>query len=93
MGLLIRSKIKSYLGGRMIQTKVSITVKQQEFINNYKSYGFKNKSSMFRRALDLLIAEYKKKQLEKSAKLYAEIYSKDNELQVLTNSAVGEWPE
>lgn len=80
-------------GDRMIQTKVSISDDQNLFVNKFKSFGFKNKSSMFRKALDLLIAEYKKDQLAKSAQLYAEIYSTDSDLQELTESAISDWPE
>jgi metal-responsive CopG/Arc/MetJ family transcriptional regulator len=77
----------------MIQAKVSISDDQYMFVNKFKSFGFKNKSSMFRKALELLIAEYKKNQLAKSAQLYAEIYSTDSELKELTESAINDWPE
>lgn len=81
------------LGGNMMQSKVSISDEQYLFVNQYKSFGFKNKSSLFRKALELLIAEYKKQQLAKSAQLYAEIYSTDSDLQELTDSAISDWPE
>ena len=77
----------------MIQTKVSINDKQYLFLNKYKTFGFKNKSSMFREALDLLMREFKHDQLKKSAELYSEIYSEDKELRELTNSAINGWPE
>lgn len=77
----------------MIQTKVSINDEQNMFVNKFKSLGFKSKSSMFRKALELLIAEHKKNQLARSAQLYAEIYSTDSDLQELTESAISDWPE
>jgi hypothetical protein len=77
----------------VIQTKVSINDKQYLFLNKYKTFGFKNKSSMFREALDLLMREFKRDQLKKSAELYSEIYSEDKELRELTNSAINGWPE
>ena len=77
----------------MIQAKVSISEDQYIFVSKFKSFGFKNKSSMFRKALELLIAEHKKSQLAKSAQLYAEIYSTDSDLQELTESAISDWPE
>ena len=80
-------------GDSMIQAKVSISDDQYAFVNKYKEFGFKNKSSLFRRALELLIEEYKKDQLAKYAKLYAEIYSTDSDLQELTESAISDWPE
>ena len=77
----------------MIQTKISINDSQNVFLNNYKTLGFKSKSSMFREALDLLMKEFKLNKLKKSAELYSEIYSEDNELRELTNSAISDWPE
>ena len=38
-------------------------------------------------------AELEAKELQKSAELYAEIYRKDKELQGLTESALGGWPQ
>lgn len=77
----------------MIQAKISINENQNLFLKKYKTLGFKNKSSMFREAIDLLIREYKRKKLKKSAELYSEIYSEDKELRELTNSAISGWPE
>ncbi|MDO9577557.1 MAG: hypothetical protein Q7J16_06690 [Candidatus Cloacimonadales bacterium] len=77
----------------MIQVKISISNDLNDFANNFKSLGFKSKSSLFRKALEILISEYKKTQLDKSAELYSEIYSTDLELRELTESAVSDWPE
>jgi len=77
----------------MVQTKICISDEQNLFINKFKSFGFKNKSLMFRNALDLLMKEFKNNQLKKSADLYAEIYSSDPELKELTESALNDWPE
>ena len=81
------------IGDSMMQAKISIRDEQYTFVNKFKSLGFKNKSSMFRNALDLLMKEYKHIQLRKSAELYAEIYSNDSELKELTESALNDWPE
>lgn len=77
----------------MVQTKISISNEQKMFVKKFKSLGFKSKSSLFRKALDLFIEEYKKKQLARSAQLYAEIYSTDRDLQKLTESTIKDWPE
>jgi|AntAceMinimDraft_16_1070373.scaffolds.fasta_scaffold103290_1 hypothetical protein len=77
----------------MVQAKVSISDEQNMFINQFRSFGFKNKSLMFRNALDLLKKEFKQIQLRKSADLYAEIYSSDKETRGLTESALNDWPE
>ena len=77
----------------MQQVKVSINEKQIEFLNEYHNYGFKDKSSLVRKAIDHFKKELEIQKLKKSADLYAEIYSKDSELQDLTKSALSGWPE
>ena len=77
----------------MQQVKVSIDEKQVEFLNEYHNYGFKDKSSLVRKAIDHFKKELEIQKLKKSADLYAEIYNKDSELQDLTKSALSEWPE
>ena len=77
----------------MQQVKVSIDEKQIEFLNEYHNYGFKDKSSLVRKAIDHFKKELEIQKLKKSADLYAEIYNKDSELQDLTKSALSEWPE
>ena len=56
-------------------------------------YGFKDKSSVIRKALKQFRKELERKSLEKSADLYAEIYEQDSELKKLTESALSGWPE
>ncbi len=77
----------------MQQAKFSIEQNQIEFLDQYKIYGFKDKSTMVRTALDDLKRMLEDRQLEKSAELYAEIYAQNKELQELTESAIGGWPE
>ena len=77
----------------MQQVKVSVNEKQIDFLNKYHSYGFKDKSSLIRKAIDHFKKELEIQKLKKSADLYNEVYSKDAELQDLTNSALSEWPE
>ena len=77
----------------MLQAKFSVEKKQVQFLNNYKAYGFKDKSSMLRVALDHFKKEMELESLRKSADLYSEIYSKDDDLKELTETAVTGWPE
>lgn len=77
----------------MVQAKFTIAETQRRFLNQHKKYGFKDKSSVIRAALDRLQKEFEKEKLMKSADLYAEIYDKDKELRKLTDSAITEWPE
>ena len=77
----------------MQQAKFSCQENQVEFLNNYKDYGFKNKSAMVRESLNLLREKLESQKLRESADLYAETYLEDSELKALTDSAVQGWPE
>lgn len=77
----------------MQQAKFSLTFSLMEFLNNYKVYGFKDKSSMVRAALLRLKEEFELKSLQQSANLYAEIYEEESDLQELTETAIVGWPE
>ena len=77
----------------MQAVKFMASSEQFDFLRNYQMYGFKNKSAMMRAALDHLRQELEVANLVESAKLYAEIYENDSELQELTESAIVGWPE
>jgi len=77
----------------MLQAKYSVEEKQAYFLSNYKTYGFKDKSSMLRTALDHFMKEMELESLKESADLYSEIYSQDDDLKELTETAVSGWPE
>ena len=77
----------------MLQAKFSVKETQAQFLSNYKVYGFKDKSSMVRAAIDHFKKEMDLKSLRKSAELYSEIYSQDDDLKELTETAVTGWPE
>ena len=76
----------------MQQAKFSLSSEQFDFLSLHKEYGFKDKSSMVRRALDRLQLELKAEKLKKSADLYSEIYAESDDLQDLTESGLLEWP-
>ncbi|NQT56534.1 MAG: hypothetical protein HQ551_09930 [Desulfobacteraceae bacterium] len=77
----------------MLQAKFSVEETQAGFLNNYKLYGFKDKSSMLRAAIDHFKKAFELERLKKSADLYSEIYSKDEDLRELTEIAATGWPE
>ena len=77
----------------MYQAKLSISETQRELLNKHKQYGFKDKSSMVRAALNDLKRKLELEKLKESAELYAEIYEEDAELKELTESALIDWPE
>jgi hypothetical protein len=77
----------------MQQAKFSVEQTQIDFLNNYRVYGFKDKSSMVRAALNRLKEELELQSLKRSADVYAEMYAEDPELKELTEAAMSEWPE
>jgi len=77
----------------MLQAKFSIEETQAQFLNNFKVYGFKDKSSMLRKAIEHFKKKMELESLRKSAELYSEIYSEDDDLKELTKIALNGWPE
>lgn len=77
----------------MFQAKFSIEETQAQFLNNFKVYGFKDKSSMLREAIEHFKKEIELESLRKSAELYSEIYSENDDLKELTEIALSGWPE
>ena len=72
----------------MQQTKISLDESQLDFLNSYRELGFKDKSSLVRTAIQEFIRSFERQKLAKSAKLYAEVYKEDEDLRLLTDSAI-----
>ncbi len=66
---------------------------QAKFLNHYQDYGFDSQEAMINLALEKLKEEIEDKELEESAKLYAEIYQEDKDLQELTEAACADFLE
>lgn len=77
----------------MLQAKFSVEETQVQFLNRFKSFGFKDKSAMLRAAIEHFKKELELERLKRSADLYAEIYDKDEALKELTGAASEGWPE
>jgi Arc/MetJ-type ribon-helix-helix transcriptional regulator len=77
----------------MIQAKFSLNAAQVAFLEQHKSYGFKDKSEAVRFALQSLQQSLQQKHLEESAELYAQLYEEDPEIKDLAEMALAEWPE
>jgi len=60
----------------MLQAKFSLEETQVQFLKNFKTQGFKDKSSMLRAAIEHFKKDMEIESLRKSADVYAEIYSK-----------------
>jgi Arc/MetJ-type ribon-helix-helix transcriptional regulator len=77
----------------MQQVKVSLDDSQIEFLRDFRTFGYQDKSSMVREAIDHLRQSQVQRQLEASAELYAEVYAADDDLRTLTEQALEGWPE
>lgn len=77
----------------MLQAKFSVEETHAHFLNNYREYGFKDKSAMLRAAISHFKKEFELKRLKESADLYSEIYSEDKDLVELTETATTGWPK
>ena len=77
----------------MQQAKFSVEEAQVSFLNSFKTYGFKDKSALVRTAIEHFKNKVELENLKKSAELYSEIYSEDNDLKELTKTAISGWPE
>ena len=76
----------------MRQVKVSLEQSQIEFLDNHEEFGFKDKSSLVRAALSLMMQELEPERLRESVNLYGELYD-DAELLEMTEDAAVDWPE
>lgn len=73
----------------LTQKKISISSEQNEFLENYKQWGFTDQSSIIREALSQFIKEVKTKQrkmqmAEKAKELLSD-YKTDNKLTTFTD--------
>lgn len=77
--------------GFMRQAKFSLKDDQIAFLGQYASYGFKDKSSMVRAALQLLRKTLELQGLKASAKIYAEIADDELDLPDLSHDEMAGW--
>jgi hypothetical protein len=77
----------------MQQAKISLTDDQAEFVNQFALFGYRDKSSLVRAALDGLRRDVLQSRLRESADLYADQYAGDEDLRRLTGQALEGWPE
>lgn len=73
----------------LTRKKISISIEQNEFLKNYKKWGFSDQSSIVREALSQFITEVKtmqrKSQMAEKAKELLSDYSTDEELTPFTD--------
>ena len=77
----------------MFKAKINLREDEAAFLERYRAFGYKDKSSMIREALRMFREHKEREALEESARLYEDAYERDSELQALTDSAAEDWPE
>ncbi len=77
----------------MVQAKFTLSDEQLAFVEKHRAYGFKDRSELVRSALSRLQQELELQTLEKSARLYEEVYAEDAETQAWVEDARQGWPE
>jgi len=68
----------------MQQSKFSLTESNVEFLKQYQTLGYPDKSSLVREAIDQFKTKMTQQQLAESADLYAEVYAEEEDLQELS---------
>jgi hypothetical protein len=71
----------------MAQAKFTLYQSHIDFLEQFKDWGFKDRSTVVRLALDRLAQELERSEIARSGDLYTELYEEDLELQQLTESA------
>ena len=73
----------------LTQKKISISLEQKQFLENYRQWGFTDQSSIVREALTLFIRELKtnqrRTQMAQKAKELVSEYTTDKELTCFTD--------
>ncbi len=77
----------------MEQIKISLKKEQIEFINHHSRFGFKDKSSLIRKAVDIFKENIETESLKSSAKILAEIYSEEGTIKEWINDSTKNWPD
>ncbi|MFN8358062.1 MAG: hypothetical protein U0Y10_26605 [Spirosomataceae bacterium] len=71
--------------------QLELLPKYQHLLENHKKYGFSDKNAMINYALEKLEEQFQvTTQLATSAELYAQLYEEDEDLQLLTQTALND---
>ena len=77
----------------MEQIKISLKKEQIEFIQNHSKFGFKDRSSLIRKAVEVLKENIESDNLRASAKILSEIYSNDDRTKDWIKDSNKSWPD
>ena len=77
----------------MHQAKFTLHETHTDFLSSHKEYGFKDKSSMLRAAIEHYRKQLEQQRLQQSADIYTDIYEQEHGLQELTSTGVQGWPD
>jgi len=76
----------------MKQVKVGLNESHVKLLEQFKRFGFKDKSEMVRFALDLYVKDMANRRLRESVALYAQVYEEDVETREWMKANTAEWP-
>ena len=76
-----------------MQAKFTIDESQMLFLKQHRAYGFKDRSSMLRAAIEMFYEQLELQRLRESADLIAELYDDDQESQQWVEDAISGWPQ
>ena len=76
----------------MHQAKFSLKESNLLFLQEYRPYGFKDKSEVVRTDLDRLADDFTRRRLRESAALYEEVYEENRKTREWTDADLAEWP-
>ena len=77
----------------MTQAKFSLEQSQIDFLEQHRAFGYEDKSSMVRAAVQRLREELELRILEESAELYRQLHEGDAEAKAWVEDAVSAWPQ
>ncbi|MHB8906400.1 MAG: hypothetical protein ACYC6D_09780 [Melioribacteraceae bacterium] len=77
----------------MEQVKISLRKEHTDFIKHHSKFGFKDRSSLVRKAIDYLKEKLDEESLKSSAEIINHYYKNDSESNMWIEDSVKDWPE
>ena len=78
---------------KMSRTCFRIEKEHADFPGQLKTCGFKDEREMQETAIERFSQDLERDDLKQSADRYAEVYSENDELKELAESAIADWPD
>ena len=76
-----------------MQLRIELEAPQLQFLEQCQRYGFQDRETLVREAIERLRLALESLALQESAALYAEVYESCEETQQLTEATLTSWPK